>query len=266
MKTVLIVGTSTGIGEACVKLFSEKNFRVIATTRDPSKAEHLAKLPNVKVVKLDILNYEDVKTTCETLKKEEQIDVVFSNAGIGMTVPIELETMEEIRKLYDLNFFATVNLLKQFITYFKEKKSGLFMVTSSLASVMALSLQSAYGSAKRALNSFCESLYYELKPYNIGVKIILPAYTITPFKYLVMNMGEYQKSYMAEGMFLSANGTYAAKPEETAACALEAITDGKDQIHYPADKQAQKLIDQYNEMGLEKFKKMLCETMYKDGI
>ncbi|MCQ2818310.1 MAG: SDR family NAD(P)-dependent oxidoreductase [archaeon] len=266
MQTILIVGTSTGIGEACVKLLSEKNFKVIATTRDPSKAEHLAKLPNVTVIKLDILDYESVKTTCDQLKKDHEIDIVYSNAGIGMTVPVELETVEEVKKLFDLNFFATVNVLKQFITYFKEKKKGMFMVTSSLASVMSISLQSAYGSSKRALNSFCESLYYELKPYNIPVKIILPAYTITAFKYLVMNLGEYKQSYKKQGKFLSNGGTYAAKPEETAACVLEAITDGKDQIHYPADIQAKKLIDDYNQMGLEKFKTMLCELMFKDGV
>ena len=254
MKTVLVVGSSTGIGEATVKLLSQKGHKVLATTRDPTKAESIGGLKNVTLVKLDILNYDEVKKTCEKLIEDNEIDVVLCNAGIGMCAPVEKETMEQIKQVFDLNFFGNVNLLKQFIPYFKAKKSGLFMVTSSVASISALMLQSTYGSAKRALNSFCESLYYEMKPYNVGVKILLPAYTITPFKTICNEIGEYKDYFTEQSKYLTDNFKYAAKPEETAEFALLAITDGKDQIHYPADKQAQKLIDEYNSMGLEKFK------------
>ncbi len=264
-KTVLIVGTSTGIGEASVKLLSEKGYTVIATTRDPSKAEHLAKLQNVHVVKLDILDYPDVEKTCAQLQKDYNIDICFCNAGMGVTAPVEKQSMEILKKLYDLNFFGTVNLLKQFIPYFKEKKSGMFMVTSSIAGVMSISLQSAYGSAKRALNAFCETLYYELKPYNIGVKIIIPAYTVTAFKDLFTDKAEYKKSYKKQGKFMTDDFSYAAKPEEIAETVLEALTDGKDQIHYPADKECKKLVEQYNKMGLEDFKKMFYEKVFSEG-
>lgn len=263
MKTILIIGTSTGIGEASVKLLASKGFQVLATTRDPAKATNLSSIENVKLVKLDILNYDDVKKTCEQLMKDYQIDIVFSNAGMGMTSPIELETMEQIKQIYELNFFATVNVLKQFIPYFKAKKSGLFMVTSSVASIQAITLQSTYGSCKRALNAFMESLYYEMKPYNVGVKIIIPAYTVTKFKFLVNEVGEYKPIYKEQNKYLTDNYSYAAKPEEIADTVLEALTDGKDQIHYPADKQAKKLIEEYNSMGLEKFKTFFCEKLFK---
>lgn len=264
MKTILIVGTSTGIGEAAVKLLSSKGFQVLATTRDPSKADHLAKLENVKVVKLDILNYDDVKTVCAQLQKDYNIDIVLSNAGIGLAAPVEIESMENIKQLYDLNFFATVNVLKQFIAYFKAKKSGLFMVTSSVASIMAITLQSAYGSAKRALNSFCETLYYEMKPYNVGVKIILPGYTVTAFKTIINEIGEYNDIYMEQNKYLTDDFKYAAQPEETAECIFQACTDGKDQIHYPADKMAKKLIEEYNKMGVEQFKTFFSGLIFKN--
>lgn len=262
-KTILIVGTSTGIGEATVKLLSSKGYKVLATTRDPSKAENISKLENVTLVKLDILDYKDVEKVCAKLMNDYQIDICYCNAGIGMTSPVELESMENIKKVYDLNLFGTINLLKQFIPYFKAKKSGLFMVTSSVAGISAITLQSVYGSCKRALNSFMETLYYELKPFNVGVKIILPGYTVTPFKFVVNEIGEYNDIYMEQNKYLTDDFKYAAKPEETAETVLEAITDGKDQIHYPADKQAKKLIDEYNSMGIEKFKDFFSAKIFK---
>lgn len=263
MKTVLVVGSSTGIGEATVKLLSQKGHKVLATTRDPAKATSLSGLQNVTLVKLDILDYASVETTCATLMKDHQIDVVLCNAGIGMCSPVEKESMDQIKQVFDLNFFGSVNLLKQFIPYFKEKKSGLFMVTSSVASISAVMLQSTYGAAKRALNSFCESLYYEMKPYNVGVKILLPAYTVTPFKTISKEVGEYKALYKEQNKYLTDDFKYAAKPEETAEVALMAMTDGKDQIHYPADKQAQKLVDEYNSMGIEKFKEFFWNKINK---
>ncbi len=264
-KTILIIGTSTGIGEATVKLLSTKGFHVIATTRDPSKAEHLAKLENVTVIKLDILDYESVKTTCAQLMKDYNIDICFCNAGIGMASPVEKESMELIKKVFELNFFSTINLLQQFIPYFKEKKKGMFMVTSSIAGIQAIILQSVYGSSKRAMDAFLESLYYEMKPYNVPVKIIVPAYTKTPFKAIFNEVGEYKPAYKRQNLYLTDDFKYAAKPEETADCILEALTDGKDQIYYGADLQARKLMDKYNQMNIEDFKVFYSKKLYPEG-
>ncbi len=84
MKTVLITGTSSGIGKAAVKYFSEQGWQVAATMRSPQKEQELGLLPNVKLYSLDVTDDESIQSAIQaSIKDFGGIDVVVNNAGYG---------------------------------------------------------------------------------------------------------------------------------------------------------------------------------------
>lgn len=263
MNTIFITGSSSGIGKETVKLFSKNGWRVIATMRNPEKGQELASLPNVVIMPLDVTKSEQIRTTCRTAMEQYDIDVVFHNAGYGMKAPMEVASEAEIRHLFDTDVIGTMLIVQQFIPYFKKRRSGTLMINSSLAGIIALPLDGVYGAAKRAVTSMCESIYYELKPFNVAVKVMLPGGTKTNFQ-MPLNVTEgYEKAAANQRQYLLDGHDEFASPEESAHIAWLAATDGKDQIHYPMDTVCQKLYDQYMSLPIEEFKTYFYHRLFE---
>ena len=90
MKTVLITGTSTGIGRAAALLFQQKGWNVVATMRTPANETELTRLPNVLVTALDVTDTASIRRALdEAVARFGQIDVVVNNAGYGLLGAIE---------------------------------------------------------------------------------------------------------------------------------------------------------------------------------
>lgn len=150
-----------------------------------------------------------------------------------------------------------------FIPYFKNRQSGAILTTTSLAGIIALPLDSVYGSAKRALTSMCESLYYELKTFGIAVKTMIPGGTNTPFLQTsnVDNKGYETVSENQRKWLLDGNAQFPSS-DEAAKIIFTATTDEKDKIHYLTDSVSQKLYDEYMNEDFEDFKIKLYNILY----
>lgn len=179
MKTIFITGASSGIGAATARLFAGNGWTVIATMRNLEKGKDLANTKGINIMPLDVTDSVQIKQTINEAIKQFDIDVLFNNAGYGMKGPLEKVEEEKVRKLFDTDLFGAMQVTQQFIPYFKKKESGMILTTTSLAGVIAFPLDAIYGAAKRALTSMCESLYYEMKPYGVKVKILIPGATRT---------------------------------------------------------------------------------------
>lgn len=182
MKTIFITGTSSGIGEATAKLFSTNSWQVIATMRNPEKGKELAKLPNVVVMPLDIADSNQIKATCREALEKYDIDVLFNNAGYGIMAPLELIPEDDIRKIFDTDVIGTMLVTQQFIPHFKKRRSGAILTTTSLAGTIGFPRDAVYGAAKRAQEGMIESLYFEMKPFGVAVKSMIPGGTKTNFQ------------------------------------------------------------------------------------
>ena len=262
MKTIFITGTSSGIGKETVKFLSKKDFKVIATARNIETIKEFESLPNVVIMPLDITDTKQIKEISSKAIKEYDIDILFNNAGYGIKSPLELTPEEDIRKNFDTVVIGNMLLTQEFIPHFKKRKSGLILTTTSLAGIIALPLDGVYGAAKRALTSMCESIYYELKPFDIKVKIIIPGATKTDFKMNPFCIDGYEKASMNQRDFLYDGKDEGVEVSETVETIWEAINDNEDKIHYPSDKVALKLYNQYMEMGIEKYKEFFYKKMF----
>lgn len=133
-KSVLITGCSAGgIGGALADVFHTKGYHVFATARNPSKvSQSLSNSKNVTVLKLDVLSAESIAAAVESVKSQTGggLDVLVNNSGGGMTSPALDTSIEEGKKLFELNFWAPFNMLQAFAPLLIKTKGCLVNNTS----------------------------------------------------------------------------------------------------------------------------------------
>ena len=260
MKTIVITGASSGIGKESVKLFVSKGWRVIATMRNPEKEKELSQLKNVHLYTLDITNIEQVKKTSQEILDKFSVDVLFNNAGIGMKYRFEDMTEEAIKNSIDTNILGMVRVTQQFIPHFKKKKSGIILTTTSLAGEMGLVLDGVYSADKWALTGLSEMLYFELAPFNIQVKTLVPGVVNTGFKSRMDRVKEIPEEYKdiidKQLKFIIPDYNEIESASEAAKDAYFAVTDeDKDRMCYITGKVAKEIIEKREKMGNENFRK-----------
>ena len=165
-KNIIITGTSSGIGFELVNIFSKKNHRVLALSRDNSKLREL-KLDGVDAIDFD-LNRNDFGKIKEFLKKAEKIDILINNAGYLVNKPFKETTLEDFQMVYSTNVFSVAMLIKNTIN-FMESGSNVLNISSigGVQGSVKFPGLSAYSSSKGALNILTEMLAEEYKDRGI---------------------------------------------------------------------------------------------------
>ena len=264
MKTIFITGASAGLGKAAAKLFHAKGWKVIATMRTPEKEMELNQLENVILLPLDVTNIKQINETVQTAIQSDIIDVVFNNAGYGLIGSLESYTEGQIRDQFETNFFGVIWVTQAFIPYFKERKSGLFITTTSLCGLTTYPLSSIYNASKWALQGWSESMSFDLAQFNIGIKNVAPGGIKSNYMN-VMKVTE-DKAYeplmqrMTEGF---SDGTLMefSDSEVIAEVVYVAATDEKDQLTYPAGNDAARIYAKRLEDGPEEFRKSTAKYL-----
>ncbi|WP_300690867.1 SDR family oxidoreductase [Chryseobacterium sp.] len=260
MKTIFITGASTGLGKATAQLFQNKGWKVIATMRNPEAGAELSVLENVTVLPLDVTNPEQIKSTVNQVLEAGDIDVVFNNAGYGLLGPVEALTDEQIVRQLDTNLLGVIRVTQAFIPYFREKKNGMFISTTSIGGLIAFPLNSIYHATKWALEGWSESLAFELNQFGVDVKTVSPGGIKTDFVSRSLDSATspaYEE--MTNSLFSKMEGMMqaASSPEQIAEVVYEAATDGKQKLRYVAGEDAKALYAQRLELGDEAFRDQL---------
>ncbi len=176
MKTLIITGGSSGIGKATAMLFSQRDYRVYELSR------HGESQGGVMHIDCDVTSREDCqKAVSQVLEHEARIDLLISNAGMGISGPIEFTTEDDARRIFDVNFFGAVNISQAVLPRMREQRSGRIIFVSSVAAIFSIPYQSFYSASKAALNALALSLRNEVKDYGIDVCCLLPGDVKTGF-------------------------------------------------------------------------------------
>jgi NAD(P)-dependent dehydrogenase (short-subunit alcohol dehydrogenase family) len=264
MKTIFITGASTGLGKATAKLFQSKGWNVIATMRSPEKETELQQLENVTLLPLDVTNPAQIDLTITQAIKMTDIDLVFNNAGYGLVGALESYTDEQITQQIDTNLIGVLRVIKSFIPYFKSRKNGLFITTTSVCGFSSNPLSPVYNATKWALEGFSESISYDLAQFNIGIKTVAPGGIKSDFiNGMQATIGQDYETLNKRLGELFADGTLISftEAEEIAEVVYEAATDGKDQLRYLAGEDAKKIAQQRLDQGSENFRINLRQTL-----
>jgi len=183
-KTILITGAASGFGEGTAIGLAKLGHKVIAgvqiapqLTSMRQKVAELGLHDNIEVIKLDVLDKYDVRNALKL-----DIDVFFSNAGIGESGPAFEIPMDLVRGNYETNVFAPLELAQGFSSkWIREGKKGKIVFTSSMGGLFTPSGYGIYVSTKHALEAIAEALADELKAYGIKVQTINPGAYLTGF-------------------------------------------------------------------------------------
>ncbi|KAN0039775.1 hypothetical protein ACTA71_007011 [Dictyostelium dimigraforme] len=186
-RVFIVSGTSTGLGLSIVKKLLDNNYKVAAFTRSKETVENEIKkyyenkeknidyLNTLLAVQVDITNEESVKSGVkETINKFGHFDVVINNAGYGQWGNIEETNDKEARAVFDVNFFAVVNIVRSTTPYLRKQKSGLILNVSSILGHTPRGGMSSYVASKYAVTGLTLSLQQELAPFNIKVVLLSP--------------------------------------------------------------------------------------------
>jgi NAD(P)-dependent dehydrogenase (short-subunit alcohol dehydrogenase family) len=248
-KTVLITGASTGIGKSVAQLFQQQGWNVVATMRSPDQNAELAQLPNVLCLALDVTKVETIQTTIDqAIAKFGAIDVVVNNAGYALIGAFEACDMADIRGQFETNVFGLMEVTRAILPHFRQRQQGVIVNVASVGGRVAFPIYSPYHATKWAVDGFSESLQYELRQFNIKVKIIEPGPIKTDFysrsitvakKAGLTAYDEYVQKTLPQMDRAGADGS---PPEVTARIIYQAATDGSWKLRYPAGGNASLLL------------------------
>jgi NADP-dependent 3-hydroxy acid dehydrogenase YdfG len=142
-KTILITGSSSGIGRATAKHFQAKGWNVVATMRKPEIETELDKFQNVLVTRLDVQEPATIEDAIQKgIKRFGTIDVLLNNAGYGAYGVLEAAPIENIRRQFDVNVIGLIQVTQAILPHFRKNKSGIVINVSSIGGKMTFPLGS----------------------------------------------------------------------------------------------------------------------------
>ncbi|GES60962.1 NAD(P)-binding protein [Aspergillus terreus] len=174
-RCALVTGCSAGgIGSALVEELHAQGLRVYATARSPAKMNHL-KLPNVILVPLDVVDPASIAAAVNIIQHDlslhgNSLDILINNAGQSLVYPALDSSIDEAKRLFDVNFWGVLAVTQAFMPLLLAAKNGSTLVNvCSISGFLHAPWMSVYNASKAALMSWSETLRLEVQPFNIRV-------------------------------------------------------------------------------------------------
>ncbi|MEV4433668.1 SDR family oxidoreductase [Streptomyces sp. NPDC049585] len=231
-KTVLITGTSSGIGLAAAVAAAQAGWHVVATMRDLSRGGALREAATtagvdgqVEVRRLDVTDAASVTACIEGVVADHgHLDALVNNAGAGHLGTIERDSVEDVRAVMEVNFFGVVQTTRAALVHLRAA-GGRLVTVGSVGGVIGQPFNEAYCAAKFAVEGFMEALAPVVAPLGVRVTVVEPGPVSSEF---VNNIGlDVERLAEAAGPYRPALASYLARLEDifaTAQTPAEAAT------------------------------------------
>jgi NAD(P)-dependent dehydrogenase (short-subunit alcohol dehydrogenase family) len=180
MKSVIVTGTSKGIGLDTALAFGRAGYKVFATMRNPEAAPALKQKVNdeslpITILTMDVDSDESVRQCMDSIYKEVGIiDVLVNNAGIERNGSIEELSMSDFKAVMETNYFGVLRCIKAVLPQMRISRNGCIINITSVAGKIASTPLGPYSASKYALEAVSEALAQEVKPFNVRVAIVEP--------------------------------------------------------------------------------------------
>ena len=175
-KIIIVTGASSGIGYYAAEHLAKMGHEVYALSRRGQGPEETTALS------CDVSDEGQVQEVIQQIfQKERRIDVVINCAGFGISGAIEFTNLQDAKRLFDVDFFGTVNVNKAVIPLMRAAKKGRIINISSVAAPAAIPFQAYYSAAKAAVDCYSLALRNEVRPFGIEVGSIQPGDIHTGF-------------------------------------------------------------------------------------
>jgi NAD(P)-dependent dehydrogenase (short-subunit alcohol dehydrogenase family) len=250
MASVLITGTSAGIGLTTALTVARAGHTVYATTRNPARSTELAEtaakegLP-IHVSTMDVDSDGSVKAGMEAIyRNAKHLDVLVNNAGVERSGSVEELPLAEIRAVMETNYFGALRCIQAVVPDMRQRKSGCIINISSVAGKIANSPLSCYAASKFALEAISEALAQEMNTFNVRVAIVEPGIIDTAMARRIEEPAGptvYPQQRRFAHLF-AASLRNPAQPSVVAEKVLEIIDSGTLQLRHPVGPDSEPLL------------------------
>jgi len=261
MKSVLITGTSKGIGYETALAFARAGYRVHATMRNPSKSPALAEMAAKEELQVTIsamdVDYDDsVSQGVAAIQSHHgPIDVLVNNAGVERAGSIEEQSMDDFRATMETNYFGALRCIKAVLPQMRQSRSGANINISSVAGSFSQPPMTAYCASKWALEAMSESLACEMKAFGVRVALVKPGIIDTAMAQRIRTTAhsEYPHAARIASFFATTLQNAPVPPSLVAQKVLEIATNGTWQLRHPVGPDAVPLIERRKAMTDEQW-------------
>jgi short-subunit dehydrogenase len=224
-KVVLITGASEGIGAACAAAFRKRGARLSLIARTEEKLRASGG-PDAVITAGDITAPETRQTAINrTLECFGGIDILINNAGMGLYAQAWNAPPEEARRLFELNFFAPLAMIRLVVPHMRRRAAGVIVNISSVAGKVTLPWFTLYSASKYALCSLTDGLRMELKRDGVHTMTVCPGYVRTQFQQHALGGGPPRK--------VARSKQFAITPEQCAEAIARGVESGARTIMTP---------------------------------
>jgi len=177
-KVWFITGCSTGFGRELAKEALSNGYKVVVTARKPEQvADIVAAYPeSALALSLDVTVTQQIQDAVQAaIGRFGRIDVLVNNAGIGYFGAVEESEENEVRRMFEINFFGLANMTNAVLPYMRQQRSGHILNVASIGGLRSFPAVGFYNATKYAVDGLSEALYKEVTPLGIKVTVICPS-------------------------------------------------------------------------------------------
>jgi len=240
-KVWYVTGASRGLGLTLVKKLLENGYRVAATSRNAytlSQAAGVTDKNRFLPLAVDLNNPESIEESLDqTLAAFGRIDVVVNNAGYGMAGTVEEIADPDIRNIFNVNVFATIDVVKAVLPVMRSQKSGYIINIGSVAGFAGAPGWSVYSATKAAVAAFSEVIALDVKEFGIKVTVAEPSGFRTGFlsqhslALTTTTIEGYEAVKNTQDRYLSSDGKQAGDPDRAAEIFIELAENPEPPMH-----------------------------------
>ncbi len=246
-KIWFITGISSGLGQVLAETVMRNSGFVVGTFRhvDQADAFNQANRGRGYALVLDITETSQIESAVQQVMADYgRIDVLVNNAGVGFVGAVEEATLEEVRAVFEANFFGTLKLTQAVLPHMRKERAGHIVQISSHGGVKAFAGFGIYNASKFALEGFSEAMSQEVAPLGIKVSIVEPGPFRTNFAGNRLGMAATEIDDYADtagafrGKLRSVDGKQEGDPTKAAHAIWNAVQSDEPTLRLPLGKTA----------------------------
>ncbi|MGV6814367.1 MAG: SDR family NAD(P)-dependent oxidoreductase [Phycisphaerales bacterium] len=229
-KPIIITGASSGIGAASALACAKAGMPVALFARSQDKLEavreQIERMDGRAIVVVGTV--EDVETNLKLIAKAEEafgdVYAALANAGYGAEVECASMSIEDIRAMFEVNFYGALNLVQPMVAKFRERGAGHAIMVSSVLSKIGLPYYGAYCASKAAQDHFCRGMRHEVAKDGVFVSSVHPVGTKTEF------FNEAAKRSGGQLEFAGSGDRFMQSPEKVAGAIVKCLRKPRGEV------------------------------------
>ena len=190
------------------------------------------------MISLDVTKLDSIQKAVDyIINKEGRIDVLVNNAGMGITGSIEDTPTDEMRKVFDTNFFGAIDVMKAVLPHMRKQQSGTIINITSITGYLALPYRGVYSATKGALGLVTEAIRMEAKEFGIKMATIAPgevATNVAAGRYYtpILENSAYKEKYQINLNLMNDHVDSGLDPVKVAQQIYKIINLNQPKVHY----------------------------------